>query len=77
MNLNEARLALLEELTEILVDLTDEDGEDSPEDLAVLREAMSDAVDIIAEALQLEVVSVDGDVLTLTVDLSVPDEETD
>lgn len=76
MNLNEARLALLEELTEILVDLTDEDDEEtSPEDLAVLREAMSDAVDIIAEALQLEVVAVDGEVLTLTVDLSVPPEE--
>jgi hypothetical protein len=69
MNLNEARLAFLEELTEILVDLTDEGEESSPEDLAVLREAMADAVDIIAEALQLEVVSVDGDVLTLTADL--------
>jgi hypothetical protein len=69
MNLNEARLALLDELTEILVDLTDEGGETSPEDLPVLREAMADAVDIIAEALQLEVVAVDGDVLTLTVDL--------
>lgn len=76
MNLNEARLALLEELTEILVDLTDEGEDSSPEDLAVLRDAMSDAVDIIAEALQLEVVAVDGEVLTLRVDLGeVPDPE--
>lgn len=76
MNLNEARLALLEELTEILVDLTDEGEDSSPEDLAVLRDAMSDAVDIIAEALQLEVVAVDGEVLTLRVDLGeVPEPE--
>lgn len=69
MNPNEAQLALLDELTEILVDLTD-DGEDtSPEDMAVLREAMSDAVDIIVEALQLKVVAVNGTVLTVEVDL--------
>lgn len=69
MNPNEAQLALLDELTEILIDLTD-DGEDtSPEDMAVLREAMSDAVDIIVEALQLKVVAVNGTVLTVEVDL--------
>lgn len=69
MNPNEAQLALLDELTEILVDLTD-DGEDtSPEDMAVLREAMSDAVDIIVEALQLKVVAVNGTVLTVEIDL--------
>lgn len=74
MNPNEAQLALLDELTEILVDLTD-DGEDtSPEDMAVLREAMSDAVDIIVEALQLKVVAVNGTVLTVEIDLGeIPD----
>ena len=70
MNLNEARLMLLEELADILVDITLEDDSTSPEEEAQLREAMMDAADIIAEGLQLEVVSVDDLKFTITVDLA-------
>ena len=69
MNTNEARLMLLEELADILVDLTLEDDTTSVEEEAELREAMMDAADIIAEALQLEVIDVDE--LTFTVKVSL------
>lgn len=70
MNLNEARLMLLEELADILVDLTIEDDSPSPEEEAELRDVMMDAADIIAEGLQLKVVDVDELKMTLTVDLA-------
>jgi hypothetical protein len=70
MNLNEARLMLIEELADILVDLTLEDDTPSPEEEAELRDAMMDAADIIAEGLQLEVVDVDDLTLTLKVNLA-------
>lgn len=70
MNLNEARLMLIEELADILVDLTLEDDAPSEEEEAELREAMMDAADIIAEGLQLEVVNVDDLKFTITVDLA-------
>jgi hypothetical protein len=69
MNLNEARLMLLEELADILVDLTLEDDNTPPEEEAELRDAMLDAADIIAEGLQLKVVDVDDLKMTLTIDL--------
>ena len=69
MNLNEARLALHEELAEVLTDLTDEDGTATPEELAEVRDAMGDAVDIIFEALDLEVISVTDGKVTVTIDL--------
>ena len=76
MNLNEARLMLLEELADILVDITLEDDSTSPEEEAQLREAMMDAADIIAEGLQLEVVNVDDLKFTVTVDLApIPPED--
>jgi hypothetical protein len=70
MNPNEARLMLIEELADILVDLTIEDDTPSEAEEAELREAMMDAADIIAEGLQLEVVSVDDLKFTITVDLA-------
>lgn len=69
MNTNEARLMLLEELADILVDLTLEDDTTSVEEEAEVREAMMDAADIIAEALQLEVIDVDE--LTFTIKVSL------
>ncbi len=70
MNTNEARLMLLEELAEILVDLTIEDDDPSEAEEAELREAMLTAADVIAEGLQLEVVSVDDLTFTVTVNLA-------
>jgi hypothetical protein len=70
MNLNEARLMLLEELADILVDLTLEDDSTSAEEEAELRETMMDAADIIAEGLQLEVIDVDELTFTLKVNLA-------
>ena len=70
MNPNEARLMLIEELADILVDLTIEDDTPSEAEEAELREVMMDAADIIAEGLQLEVVSVDDLKFTITVDLA-------
>jgi hypothetical protein len=61
---------LIEELADILVDLTLEDDTPSPEEEAELRDAMMDAADIIAEGLQLEVVDVDDLTLTLKVNLA-------
>jgi hypothetical protein len=63
-------MLLLEELADLLVDLTIEDEDPSPEEEAELREAMLSAADIIAEGLRLEVVSVDDLKMTITVDLA-------
>jgi hypothetical protein len=70
MNTNEARLMLLEELADILVDLTLEDDDTSEEEEAAMREAMLDAADLIAEGLQLEVIDVDDLKFTITVSLA-------
>ena len=70
MNTNEARLMLLEELADILVDLTIEDDDTSEEEEAAMREAMLDAADLIAEGLQLEVIDVDDLKFTITVSLA-------
>lgn len=70
MNINEARLMLLEELADILVDLTLEDDAPSEEEEAAVREAMLDAADLIAEGLQLEVIDVDELTFTIKVNLA-------
>lgn len=70
MNINEARLMLLEEMADLLVDLTIEDDSLTPEEETEMRDAMLSAADIIAEGLRLEVVSVDDLKITITVDLA-------
>jgi len=68
MTPNEARMLIVEELANILYDLTDEE-DGTPEERETLRVAMGDAADILAEALDLEVVSVTDGVATVTLTL--------
>lgn len=56
----EARLKILERISDLLYDLSD--GEDmSPAEAQEFREAMADAAEIILEVLDCEVLSVEGD----------------
>lgn len=70
MDINEARMVIVEEFAAILLDLTD-DTEDA-EEREALRVAMLDAADIIAEALDLEVVEVSNGVATVRLNIAGP-----
>jgi hypothetical protein len=63
MNESDARLKILEKITSVLIDLLAEEGDVTEDD----REAMESIADEIAEDLDLNVVSVDGGTVTLTV----------
>lgn len=70
MDADEARMAIVEEFAAILLDLTDEsDGEDV-EEREALRVAMLDAADIVAEALDLQVVSVEDGIVTVRLNIA-------
>jgi hypothetical protein len=56
MNEHEVRLGLVRVIRDVLVDLAAEDGTEN-DDLLAMEEAMTDAADIILDALQVEVVS--------------------
>jgi hypothetical protein len=73
MNEHEARLSVAELIRDVLADLAIEDGM-SPDEVADLTVAMTDMAEIVLEALQFEIVSVDGDTATATVWLR-PDDE--
>jgi hypothetical protein len=73
MNTNEARLAIVEEIAAILLDLTDDPDNTSPEEREALSVAMLDAADIVAEALDLEVVEVVEGVATVTLNIAGDD----
>ena len=63
-------MAIVEEFAAILLDLTDEsDGEDV-EEREALRVAMLDAADIVAEALDLQVVSVEDGIVTVRLNIA-------
>lgn len=72
MNINEARVVIVEEIAEILYDLT-EDEDATAEVKQELRDAMADAADIIAEALDLEVVEMADGIATVRLNLAGPD----
>ena len=72
MNVNEARMVIVEEFAEILLDLTDEDA-GTAEEREALRVAMLDAADIIAEALDLEVVDITDGIETVRLNIAGPD----
>jgi hypothetical protein len=72
MNVNEARMVIVEEFAEILLDLTDEDA-GTAEEREALRVAMLDAADIIAEALDLEVVDITDGIATVRLNIAGPD----
>ena len=71
MNINETRIAIVEEIAEILYDLT-EDEEATAETKQELRDAMADAADIIAEALDLEVVEIADGIATVRLNIAGP-----
>ena len=72
MNTNEARLAIIETIADVLFELSDD--EDLPAvDREDLRDAMADAADLICEALDLDVVDVADGVLSVQVVLPATD----
>lgn len=65
MNAHEARLYIVSVMTEILFDLSD--GDDlSDAERKEIRESLADAADLIVEALDINVVSVDGRTINVT-----------
>lgn len=66
MNESDARLKVLEKITAVLIDMVSEQQDVTDEDL----EAMELITDEIAEALDLNVVSVDGSTVTLAVNVA-------
>jgi hypothetical protein len=73
MNPNEARVAIIEEIANMLVDLSVEGG--AEDDVPTLTEAMLDAADLIADYIGLDVIDVvEPNVFTVRVDLNGPDE---
>lgn len=63
MNVFEARLAIIERIRDCLLDLADEGGEaEALDDAAYLdmEASMADAAEILLDALELQVVSVDA-----------------
>lgn len=72
MNTNEARVVIVEEIAEILFDLS-EDEDQTASDKMVLKEAMLDAADIIAEALDLQVLDFADGFATVRLNLAGPD----
>jgi hypothetical protein len=73
MNPNEARVAIIEEIANMLVELSLEGG--AEDDVATLTDAMLDAADLIADYIGLDVVEVlEPKVFAVRVDLNGPDE---
>lgn len=72
MNTNEARLGIIDTITDVLLDLSD-DEELTDDERDNLREAMADAADLICEALDLEVRSVGADGITVRVVVPQPE----
>jgi hypothetical protein len=69
MNESEARLHIVTLISDILFELSD--GDDlSSADRTDLRESRADTADVIAEALDLKVIAVDGEVAQVTVRVS-------
>lgn len=62
MNEHEARLAISTRIADVLFDLA-QDGMEPDDDVDEMRDALSDAADLIMEALGLEIVSVEGSVV--------------
>lgn len=69
MNTSEARIALLDHIAEVLLDLTDEEG-GSIEDREEMREAMTDLADVLLESLDLQIAEASGPNMTLKVTLN-------
>lgn len=71
MDSYEARLNIIDRISEILLDLAGDD-EVSQQELEEMRDAMRDAAEVLLEGIGFEVVSVDAkDVITATIDLAV------
>lgn len=70
MNVSEARVAILDLVADVLVEL----GDDGEIDSGELREAMEDAAEMVLDALDLEVTSVNDDG-SLTVRVRVDTDE--
>jgi uncharacterized ubiquitin-like protein YukD len=68
MNEPEARIALLEHIADVLLDLTEEEDA-SIDDREDMREAMRDLADILLESLDAEIVEASGAQLKLNVTL--------
>lgn len=67
MNEHEARLAIVQQISDVLFDLADDGTEEF--DVADMVEVMMDAANLLLESLQAEVVGVDDDGVLLRVKL--------
>lgn len=72
MNEHEARLGIVTRIAEVLLDLA-QDGLEEGDDLDEMRDAMSDAAELVMEALGVEVVSVEGSTALIRVSNIDPD----
>lgn len=68
MNEHDVRLRVVREFRDLLVALAVEDGVDEAEVLGI-EESMTDAADLLLEAIGFEVVSIDGTVVTARITL--------
>lgn len=60
MNLNEARMNILNYISDVLFDLAD-DPDLSPGEREEVRDAMGDAADMLMDSLDLQVVQIEDD----------------
>lgn len=67
----EARLAVIRTITDTLVDLADVDPADA--DFDDLEASMTDAADILCEALGLRIIGTDGGVIVAELRLDAPE----
>lgn len=63
MNEHEARLKLVWRIRDVLLDLAD----DGTEDINELQDAMADTAEILLDALGLEIVGIEGDVINASI----------
>lgn len=74
---DEAQLAIVETLTDLLIELGSDDPDATEFELQALEESMGDVADLVVETFGLKVLSVEGSValVQMTIPPYVEDEE--
>jgi|688.fasta_scaffold682983_2 hypothetical protein len=74
MNTNEARLAVVGIIADVLFELSDDDDL-SDDDRGDLRDSLADAADLILEALEFDVIAVNDFEVSARITLDDPDSD--
>lgn len=73
MNVHTARLMMVEVIRDVLLDLADADGDLSDDEYVEMEDTLTDAAELILDALSVEVVEVaEAGVVTVTMTLLSP-----